>query len=143
MTAISSSGPPAPRRMMEPLPNCRSICAIANSSACRRSLFASAMRVSLFSDVVQCSVTLFSDVREHSMLLIILGVVRGCRQCPGIVTASEGWRPASGEPHGGELCVARAAGREIAPHERHTLDGEPPELASLPGQKRVGQRGIA
>src|SRR5207249_9364116 len=89
MTAISSSGPPAPRRMMEPLPNCRSICAIANSSACRRSLFASAMRVSLFSDVVQCSVTLFSDVREHSMLRIILGVVRGCRQCPGIVTASE------------------------------------------------------
>ena len=54
-----------------------------------------------------------------------------------------GWRPASGEPHGGELCVARAAGREIAPHERHTLDGEPPELASLPGQQRVGQRGIA
>src|SRR2546427_9270229 len=51
-----------------------------------------------------------------------------------------GWRPASGEPHGGELCVARAAGREIAPHERHTLDGEPPELASLPGQQRVGDR---
>src|SRR2546422_1374690 len=54
-----------------------------------------------------------------------------------------GWRPASGEPHGGELCVARAAGREIAPHERHTLDGEPPELASLAGQQGVGQRRIA
>src|SRR3989441_11302215 len=50
---------------------------------------------------------------------------------------------ASGKPRGGELRVARAAGREVAPHERHTLDGEPPELASLAGQQGVGQRRIA
>ena len=46
MTAISSSGPPAPRRMTEPLPNCRSIWAIARSSACRRSFLVSAMLIS-------------------------------------------------------------------------------------------------
>ena len=47
MTAISSSGPPAPSRMTAPLPNCRSIWEIARSSACRRSLFTSAMRALL------------------------------------------------------------------------------------------------
>src|SRR3989441_13034034 len=46
-TAISSSGPPAPRRMTEPLPNCRSIVEMASSRACFRSVFTSAMRALL------------------------------------------------------------------------------------------------
>src|SRR3989449_9849853 len=60
---------------------------------------------------------------------------------PSTSSAADG--VASGEPRGGELRVARAAGREVAPHECHTLDGEPPELASLAGQQGVGQRRIA
>src|SRR5207245_9717058 len=60
---------------------------------------------------------------------------------PSTSSAADG--VASGEPRGGELRVARAAGREVAPHERHTLDGEPRELASLAGQQGVGQRRIA
>src|SRR2546425_1421572 len=68
MTATSSSGAPEPSRMTAPLPNCRSICAIARSRACRRSLLTSAMRVSL-----KC-------------LSSILGVARGWRQCLGTET---------------------------------------------------------
>ena len=48
MTAISSSGPPAPRRMTEPLPNCRSIWEIASSRAWRRSFLLSAIHGSFF-----------------------------------------------------------------------------------------------
>ena len=57
--------------------------------------------------------------------------------------STNGDGPASREPRGGDLRVARAAGREVAPHERHTLDDEPPELASLPGPQGLGQGEIA
>src|SRR2546428_7569074 len=59
---------------------------------------------------------------------------------PSTSSAADG--VASGKPRGGELRVARAAGREVAPHERHTLDGQPPALQSLPCQPRAGQRRI-
>src|SRR5262245_20318157 len=77
MTEISSSGPPAPSRMTEPLPNCRSICEMASSSACRRSFLLSAMRGLLVSGGGRAEV-------KHAC---ILGARARTRQCPGTWTA--------------------------------------------------------
>src|SRR2546426_826113 len=117
MTAISSRGPFAPRRMTEPLPNCRSICAIASSRACRRSLFASAMRLSLHhprTPAARC-VTAF----EHSR-----GAPAGASMSGHSDTAPD----ISAEAYGGQLRVSGAPRGQLAAHERGARDADPAEL---------------
>src|SRR6266545_8230351 len=81
MTEISSSGPPAPNRMTEPLPNCRSICEIASSRACRRSFLLSAIRGLLgvcgWMGPSRISLT-------RMMHACILGARPRTRQCPAM-----------------------------------------------------------
>src|SRR3989441_6620410 len=123
MTAISSSGPPAPRRMTEPLPNCRSICAIASSRACRRSLFASAMRISLnLLPIAHCS-TSFSAF-EHSRCRLAAASMSG---------HSDTARGLLGEPRSGQLGVTGAARGELAAYQPNAGDADPAELVRVCG----------
>src|SRR2546428_5462486 len=128
MTAISSRGPFAPRRMTEPLPNCRSICAIASSRACRRSLFASAIRLSLIhprTPAARC-VTAF----EHSR-----GAPAGASMSGHSDTAPD----ISAEAHGGQLRVSGAPRGQLAAHERGARDADPAELTPRGAPQGLGE----
>src|SRR6059036_2430202 len=128
MTAISSRGPLAPRRMTEPLPNCRSICAIASSRACRRSLFASAMRLSLHHPRTPTAryVTAF----EHSR-----GAPAGASMSGHSDTAPD----ISAEAHGGQLRVSGAPRGQLAAHERGARDAHPAELTPRGAPQGLGE----
>src|SRR3989304_98025 len=118
MTATPPAAPPAPRRMTEPFPNCRSIWAIARSRACRRSFFASAMRISFALAVA----SILGGARDAVN-------VRGIRHVP--------------ERGAAQLRVARALRRELAPHERHARDADAPEVAARGGLEGPGEGGLA
>src|SRR5262245_26818962 len=129
MTAISSRGPPAPRRMTEPLPNCRSICEIASSRACRRSFLASAMRVSL---------QLSSHAHCTFRSLSLFGHSRWAFSQPSM----SGVQDRAPEPYRGQLGVTRSLTAELASHEECAGDPHLAEFAGGPAGERLGERGV-
>src|SRR5882762_11003180 len=129
MTAISSSGPFAPRRMTDPLPNCRSICAIASSNACRRSLFASAMRISL----------------DHPRTLaarcvIAFGHSRWAHTNASMSGHLDPTSDRSAEARRGQLSVPGTPRRELALHQRGARDPEAAERAPGGAAQGLGER---
>src|SRR2546426_6769134 len=130
MTAISSRGPPAPRRMTEPLPNCRSICAIASSSACRRSLFASAMRLSLNHPRTLAARSVTAFAFEHS---------RWAPAGASMSGHSDTALDISAEAHGGQLGVSGAPRGQLATHERGARDADPAELTPRGAPQGLGE----
>src|SRR5437660_7133904 len=118
MTAISSRGPPAPRRMTEPLPNCRSICEIASSRACRRSFLASAMRLSLFILARILARSL------HVSFVIAFGHSRW--PCSGASMSRDSDR--GPKRHLRQLGVTGSAGPKLAPHQGGAWNQHPAEF---------------
>src|SRR5438445_1276351 len=133
MTAISSRGPPAPRRMTEPLPNCRSICEIANSRACRRSFLASAMRLSLFILARILARSL------HVSFVIAFGHSRW--PCSGASMSRDSDR--GPKRHLRQLGVTGPAGPKLAPHQGGAWNQHPAEFTHRREAESLRERGIA
>src|SRR5256885_16742792 len=133
MTAISSRGPPAPRRMTEPLPNCRSICEIANSRACRRSFLASAMRLSLF---------ILARILARS-LHVSFAIASGHSRwpCSGASMSRDSDRIA--KRHLRQLGVTGSAGPKLAPHQSGARNPHPAEFTHRREAESLRERGIA
>src|SRR5438093_7459851 len=129
MTAISSRGPPEPRRMTEPLPNCRSICEIASSSACRRSFFASAMRLS------------FNHPRTLAAPCVIaFGHSRWAPAWASMSGNSDTSPDITAKAHGGQLGITGPAGGELTAHERGARHADPAKFALRAVPQGLGER---
>src|SRR5262245_36042135 len=129
MTAISSRGPPEPSRMTEPLPNCRSICEMASSRACRRSFFASAMRLSF--------------IYPRTLAARFVRFAFGHSRCPfsGPSMSEDSDRPS--ERYRSQLGIAGSARAELAPHQARARHPHPAEFPCAATRESLAERRIA
>src|SRR5262245_17303400 len=128
MTAISSRGPPEPSRMTEPLPNCRSICEMASSRACRRSFFASAMRLSF----------IYPRTLAARFVRFAFGHSRWPFSGPSMSEDSD----RASERYRGQLGIAGSARVELAAHQERARHAHPTEFPHAAAREGLAERRI-